>query len=287
MTENSPGLKFVYQKEGDILERTIGKILSIPFVHLTNGTYSSMLKDVPEERINDLKDKFKNTEWQADVEVHLNHSPLFHQLERLVELGEKDSPFQKVKRLFFGIPVSIFNSTMGKLANWNMYNPYAEVVQLFNENKYIDIAKLTTVEFIHKEKNPIYKEIYSLANSIPIVANTLLFIKTNLEAWKKLDEKEKIEGTRYLASNSATEGIMDAIVAVGLIANLGKIESIAPYVPELNTFESVALGAGIAGGISLYSEVNNRKYKDSSKYFVEDEKLGSISPETRLNLLVK
>ncbi|MBD3362335.1 hypothetical protein GF362_01290 [Candidatus Dojkabacteria bacterium] len=267
-TEQESKLKFIHHEKGDFLERTVGKLLGVPTQHLTQGTYSSIFKEVPQENIEWLEEKFKDARWQGDVEVHLNHSPFWRQMKRLFE---KERPRSLLTRVVFGIPVTLWNSLTGKLMNWTVYNPYAEVVQVFNENKYIDFSKINVAEFIHErsDENNLWQEVLSFANSIPLLLNTVLFVKTNMEALKKLDDEEYDEGSRYLIANSASEGIIDALTLIAGL-NLGLPEDVKEAL-DLSWYEQAGLGIGVAGGISLYSELTKKENVDPHAFFDDKE----------------
>lgn len=280
--ENEPGLRFVHYKEGDFLERTIGKILSIPFQHIGQATYGSIFKEIPPENIEWLKEKFKDVKWQGDVEVHMNHSPFWRQIERLFE---KERPRSLFSRVVLGIPVTLWTCIAGRLTNWNLYNPYADVVQLYNENKYMNLSKINVAQYIHErsEDNTLWQEALSIANTVPVILNTLLFIKTNYEALKKLNEEEYQEGSKYLVANSASEGIIDAVALLAALAGLKEL-NIPDNVKEalnLEWYEQLGLGAGVAGGISLYSELTQKNNLNPHSFFDETVTIDSVSKKEK------
>lgn len=252
-------LNIIHHETGDIVEATVGKVMAGVFQHPGFASYKSWLKDIPPERVNEIYEKFKDVEWNGDIEVNLNHSPVFRQLKRLFESDRKNSLFTRVA---LGVPATLLYGAMGRIGQWSYYNPYAESLQLYNENKYADFARMGVAELIDRQKNPIMREVMSLANSIPIYTNTLLFIKANQELKKKLTKEEKAEAAPHLDASSIGEGVVDAVALVGLASGFlngdggafDPKEAVAGIVDP----KGIAIGAGIAGTVYGFSKYLNR-----------------------------
>ncbi len=262
MTESKGKITFLHE-ENDPIEKYIGKTLGMIMQHFPQGTWDSVGKDIPPERIEELKKRFEDVEWQGDIEVHLNHTPIVEQLKRLFAEDRKLSLFTRV---LLGLPTTLWYGALGKLAHWNFYNPYSETLQLFNENEYIDMSKLTLAELIDKEGGSTKAELMAFANTIPFVLNTVLNTYVAGETMKKLSEDEKIKARDYLASSVANDAVADALQ----IAGVGAIAGMSP----LGVIASGLTGLGVSLGVQeanrIFQKFNANPEKLFGKEKIED-----------------
>jgi len=250
MSEKKSGVNYVHNQAGPL--EKIGVLASVPTHHLGAGTWDSIGKEISPDRIQELKERLKDVEWQGDVEVHLNKSSIMRQLERLFDENRDLSLFSRV---VFGIPSTVGYGILGKLANWNYYNPYTETVQLYNENEYINLAKIGSAEVFDKMEGGFKKELLALMNSIPGLGNTIPNTMGIDRAWKHIDEEEEDIAIKYLGSSFVNDVAMDVL-------SLGTVLSVLKVVNPLTSF-LVAGGAalGVQGVLELRRRIRENKKK--------------------------
>src|SRR3989344_5002083 len=75
-------ITFNFKKKGDILARTVGRAGAL-WANLNLWTPLAGFKDPTEKDVEYLKEMYKDVQWKGNIEVNVNHSPLFGQLKRL------------------------------------------------------------------------------------------------------------------------------------------------------------------------------------------------------------
>lgn len=125
-----PGSLKIIHRKGDILENTLGRVGSID-TNVLLATPHSIIKRIPGSSVEELAEKFKNINWQGNVEVYLNHSPLFRQLKRLFSGDRRPNIFG---RLLLGLPATILTWLPSKLGRLDFYNPFTEAVTTYHSH---------------------------------------------------------------------------------------------------------------------------------------------------------
>jgi hypothetical protein len=265
MNENKGSISFI-KNEPDVFEKKVGSYGAVPIQHLTFGTWGSVGKEVTTEQIEKLKERVADVEWQGDLEVHVNGSSIFKQLERLFDSDRKNSLFTRV---LFGLPVTLLYGALGKVANYNYYNPYSETLQLYNENEYIGMARLGDAELIDNATG-LKKEILSFVSTVP---NPFIRIPTIFgieKAYNKLDEEEKHVAEKYLGSSIMSGLAIDTLAVGGLLTAAQVALPVNPFV--------------IAGGVALTTqailEIRRRIKENRGKIFDRDNQLDLVEYAT-------
>lgn len=191
----------ILHKDSGVPENTIGRVLSLP-EHLILLTPDAVFKDVPSEMVEYLKDKWKDVNWKGNLEVYLNHSPLFKQLKRLYSSERRVNLFL---RLLLGTPATIINSLAGKLWRANSYNPFTESAQVFHSNPAIAMHEVGHMENYNKSRHP---GLRALAYGLPIVRSSMEWTASN-EAMKRLNEKERDAAKKVLEPAFGTHAGFD------------------------------------------------------------------------------
>ncbi|MBD3362378.1 hypothetical protein GF362_01525 [Candidatus Dojkabacteria bacterium] len=263
--ESEGELNIIHHEKGDFLEETIGKLLAVPFQHLTSGTLSSAFKRIPPESVERLKKTFEDVEWEGDIEVHLNHSPLFRQLKRLFEKERRASLFS---RIVVGLPLTVATNIFSKLTNANNYNPYTETVQLFNENIYTNITGVALAEEIDQTEEPIKREVKSLLTTIPYFLSSIVNWKAKERAMQHLSPEERNEAFQYLATGSVNDIIIDSLTLFGVLAG------ISTFLPDfdLSTEAELGIAGATAAGIYGYTQLIREPDELGSSIFFDPNK---------------
>lgn len=191
----------IIHKDSGLPEKTIGRLLSLP-EHLILGTPDAIVKDASSQMVEYLKNKWNDVNWKGDVEVYLNHSPLFRQLKRLYSNDRRVNLFL---RFLLGTPATLFNSFAGKLWRANLYNPYTESAQVFHANSAVAMHEIGHMENYDKSKRP---GLRSLAYSLPIVHSQMEWIASK-NAMMRLNESERDAAKKVLEPAFGTHAGFD------------------------------------------------------------------------------
>ncbi|MBD3362268.1 hypothetical protein GF362_00955 [Candidatus Dojkabacteria bacterium] len=235
-------IKFTYDKSG-LIDGTIGRIGQL-LTHLKLGTLDNMLEDFPEENIPKLEERYKDLELEGNIEVYLNHSPLFKNLKRLFEKGRRNNLFARV---LFGIPYTIGQWLGGQITRADSYNPYTETAQVYHPNETVAMHEIGHAEDFDASEHP---TIRSLIYSIPFIRSKLEW-NASKYAMEHMTEDERKQNSKilepalgtYLAFDTAETAVNAALLAGATISSpaISLILNAAPWV-----------GAGLG---HLYSRV--------------------------------
>lgn len=265
MSEKSGSIRFINQ-EPDFLEKKVGPYGAIPIQHLSFGTWSSVGKEIGQDQIENLQKRVEEVEWQGDIEVHVNHSSIFKQLERLFDSDRKNSLFTRV---LFGLPVTIGYGVLGKLFNYNFYNPYSETLQLYNENEYIGLARLGDAELVDGAKG-VQKEILSFLHAVPNPLMRLITILGIEKAYSKLSEDEKHVAEKYLGSSIVSGLAIDTVAIGGVLSLLEVVDPVTSFL----------IGGGAALTAQGILEIRKRIIENRKEIFSKDGNLNFLKQQT-------
>lgn len=182
-------LEIEYKKSG-VVENTLGRVLAAPS-HLLLLTPDAIFKDAPAEMVAYLAEKFKDVNWKGNPLIRLNRSPLFAEMKRLFG---KDRRMNLFVRILLGLPVTFFNSILGKIARSDRYNPYTETAQIFHKNPAIAMQETGRALNFDESEHPFWR---AVAYVIPIVRSAQDW-EAGSEAMKRLNTDERKAAQKVL-----------------------------------------------------------------------------------------
>lgn len=150
MSERPTGITVDYFSHGNILEETVGRLMSIND-NLWNTTPGAIVKRPPVERAQEILDMFKDEPWNGQLHVYLGHAPFIDQMKRL---------FDENRRIQGGLQKFVgFFSTLGAVAAGNllrrdMYNPWNETLTLYNDTKAMALHKVSQAKLWDEAEHP-------------------------------------------------------------------------------------------------------------------------------------
>ncbi len=181
-------LEIEYKKSGIV--ENLGHVLATP-AHLLLLTPDAIFKDAPAEMVTYLAEKFKDVKWKGNPLIRLNRSPLFAEMKRLFG---KDRRMNLFVRILLGMPVTFFNSILGKIARSDRYNPYTETAQIFHKNPAIAMQETGRALKFDESKHPFWR---AAAYAIPI-ARSAQDWEAGSEALKRLNSTERKAAQKVL-----------------------------------------------------------------------------------------
>ncbi|MFA6005900.1 MAG: hypothetical protein WC775_05460 [Patescibacteria group bacterium] len=223
----SPTLEVDWHKKGDILERTVGRLFSIP-ENIMSATPLAFLDDSKRENIGALEEKYKDIPFQGQVKVYLNHSSFFDQMKRLFSSERRTSILY---RGTLGLLETVGLTLWGKLARLNAYNAATESVQIYHPEKAIAISKIESAKIFSDTEHP---TLLAIAQWLPFV-NTVIAWKSRKEALKRLGNdsiEEQNKANKILSSRVGSDIGRDIAAYIGGVG-LGQIILSAASLPWL------------------------------------------------------
>jgi hypothetical protein len=186
-TPNKGSLTIIH-KEGDVIDRTIGRIGALTN-YLLLGTPRAAFQDIPKERKEVLEEKFRDVKWQGNVEVYLNHNPLFRQLKRMLERERRTNFFVRV--LYMGEMIGAWMES--KLFRADYYNPLAESVTTYHPNIAVGMHEIGHAMDFDQSRHPTIRTFLTM----PFV-NAKLEWNASRNAMKHLNPAERQEAKKVL-----------------------------------------------------------------------------------------
>ena len=199
------------------------------------GIPQATFQNIPNERVAELTERLKEVKWKGNVEVYLNHSPLFRQIFRLFQRGRRTNFFVRVLR---GIPSAFEAYIFGKLGRVSAYNPWAETVQAYQPQLGVVEHEIGHAEQFDETEHP---TIMGLAYHLPFMKSVIEW-QASRNAMKHMEKEERRKAAKILepalgsyiggdlwtlgAANPVTAPIAPFIPLVGIVA--GHIHSRLP-----------------------------------------------------------
>lgn len=187
---NTEGLRIIH-KRGDIVENTLGRLGSIS-TNLLLLTPGAIFKNIPIERVEELKERYRDVNWKGQVDVYLNHSPLFKQMGRLFQLGKRRTNF--FVRTTFGLLGTVGGWIAGKLARADYYNPWTESITTYHPNRAVVMHEIGHAEDFDQSEHPTLRAIFG---SLPII-NSKIEWNASRNAMEHLNPEERQQASKIL-----------------------------------------------------------------------------------------
>lgn len=229
----------VIHRGGGVIENTLGRIGSVPR-NILLGTPKDVFRNVPRETVDFIKERTHNMDLKGQVDVYLNHTPLFKQMKRLFSKDRKSSFFA---RMAIGLPSLFAVNAVAKLGRMNHYNPFTESVSVYHSNPAIAMHELGHAEDFNKSKYPALK---SFAYALPFVRSKMEWNASH-NAMKHLKPHEREDARKVLEPAFGAHVGGEALAVASVIA------------PPLRPI--YALAGVIAGHIHSRTSKNNIFFK--------------------------
>lgn len=225
VTEKQGGISFVHKK-GDLVERTLGRYGALEG-NILLWTPGSILGSIPPERVADLQERYKDVAWRGNVEVYLNHAPLFKQLKRLFESERRTNFFA---RSTVGLASVLLNWLPVKLARIDHYNPFTETAVVYNKNPAAAMHEIGHAEDFDQSEHPTLR---AFSYALPFVRSKLEW-NASRNAMKHMNPQEQEQARKVLEPALGTYIGVDIVqTAAMLFPPLSPITALGTLVGSL------------------------------------------------------
>ncbi|MBI4080653.1 MAG: hypothetical protein HY430_02670 [Candidatus Levybacteria bacterium] len=215
-------ITYIHREKGGIPDRTIGRIRSL-YGNLLLGIPKASFKDISQETRDELKETFRDVEWNGNIEVRYNHSPFFNQFKRLFQKDRRTNIFS---RSIIGVPYTVYSSLSGKTGRTDIYNPHTETALIYSPNKYRALQQLGKAQHYDHVK---FSTAYALLLSFPIFRSMREFWGSKHVMEKLPTEEERQKARKILEPNFGIQVAQDAGAIAGVVKNI----SFIPFLPAV------------------------------------------------------